>query len=495
MSVRGAEIRERSLEALGRRSFDLLVIGGGIVGARVALEASRAGLRVALVDAGDFGGATSSASGKLVHGGLRYLRTRRFRLVRAALRERSLLATRIAPHLVRPLPILLCSEEAAWSRCLTAAGLLPYRALGGLRRPRAGSFPALPVGAFCGLLQEAVTDDGRLTLATVKAAVLAGTVAVNHLRVTALSKHRGRISGAVLEGREGSFELHCRAVVNATGPWLDHLRLLEDPRREPAVRLSKGVHLVLPLEGEWRAAMALALRDGRHVYAVPWHGTVLVGTTDTPYEGDPGSVAPTPTEEDYLLEAVSRILPNDLVRRDRVLCSFAGLRVLRPGHEPTFDASREHLLSVGPAGMVSVAGGKLTTHRLIALDALRALPAEVRPRRLHPFLDPLPGASPPDERTLRSTLDAASARHLTELYGGEAGDLLGYAARFPEALERVHPAGPDLWAQIHHAADEEWAVSVEDVTRRRTSLAVRGLDAEDIRDGIAAILAGELRRD
>jgi glycerol-3-phosphate dehydrogenase len=491
LSVRGAEIRERSLETLGRRSFDLLVIGGGIVGARVALEASRAGLRVALVDAGDFGGATSSASGKLVHGGLRYLRTRRFRFVRAALRERSLLATRIAPHLVRPLPVLLYTEEAAWSRYLTAAGLLPYRALGCLRRPRlaAGAFRALPAGTRCGLVQEAVTDDGRLTLATVKAAVRAGTVAANHVRVRALSKHRGKVSGAVLEGREGSFELHCRAVVNATGPWLDYLRLLEDPRRQPAVRLSKGVHLVLPLEGEWRAAMALTLRDGRHVYAVPWHGTVLVGTTDTSYEGDPGSVVPTPTEEAYLLEAASRFLPNDLVRRDRVLCSFAGLRVLRPGHEPTFDASREHLLSVGPAGMVSVAGGKLTTHRPIALDALRALPSEVRPRRLHPCLDPLPGASPPDERALRSTLDAATARHLAELYGGEAGDLLGYAARFPEALERVHPAGPDLWAQIHHAADEEWAVTAEDVTRRRTTLAVRGLDAESVREGIAAVLA------
>jgi glycerol-3-phosphate dehydrogenase len=188
LSVRGAEIRERSLETLGRRSFDLVVIGGGIVGARVALEASRAGLRVALVDAGDFGGATSRASGKLVHGGLRYLRTRRFRLVRAALRERSLLATRIAPHLVRPLPVLLYTEEAAWSRYLTAAGLLPYRALGGLRGPRlaAGAFRALPAGARCGLVQEAVTDDGRLTLATVKAAVRAGTVAANHVRVTAL---------------------------------------------------------------------------------------------------------------------------------------------------------------------------------------------------------------------------------------------------------------------------------------------------------------------
>ena len=210
----------------------------------------------------------------------------------------------------------------------------------------------MPAGARCGLVQRAVTDDGRLTLATVKAAVRAGTVAANHVRVTALSKHRGKVSGALLKGREGS---------------------------------------------------------------------------------------------------------------------FAGLRVLRPGHEPAFDASREHLLSVGPAGMVSVAGGKLTTHRPIALDALRALPSEVRLRRLHPCLDPLPGASPPDERALRSTLDARNrATPGGALRRGSRGPSR-LRRELPEALERVHPAGPDLWAQIHHAADEEWAVTAEDVTRRRTT--------------------------
>jgi glycerol-3-phosphate dehydrogenase len=500
LSVRGAANRERSMELLRRCTFDLLVIGGGIVGSRVALEASHAGLQVALVDAGDFGGATSSASGKLVHGGLRYLRAGRFRLVREALRERRVLATRVAPHLVRPLPVLLATDEAGRSRYLTvAAGPLAYWALGDLRRPAPrlfgaeparAMFPALRTTGPCGLVEEAVTDDGRLTLATVKAAVRAGTVAANHARVVELRKERGGISGAILEGRdgEGAFDVRCRAVVNATGPWLDRVRLLEDSGREPAVRLSKGVHLVLPLEGGRRAAIALALRDGRHVYAVPWHGMLLVGTTDTPYEGDPRAAVPTFAEEAYLLEAASRFLPGELVRHDRVLCSFAGLRVLRPGDGATFEASREHFVGVGPAGMVSVAGGKLTTHRPIALDALRALPPGVRPRKLQPSLDPLPGSSPPDERVLRARLDAATARHLAELYGGEAEALLDYAARLPDALERVHPGGPDLWAQVHHAADEEWAMSVDDVVRRRTTLAVRGLDTEIVRAGISAIV-------
>lgn len=503
MSGGGSVIREHSLERLSTETFDVLVVGGGIVGARVAFEASHAGLKVALVDAGDFGGATSSASGKLVHGGLRYLRAGRVRLVREAHRERRILAGRIAPHLVHRLPFLLASIEQGSSRYSTVvAGPIAYWALDGFRRPAPrrvsagetqGLIPPLRTTDLgsCALMEEAITDDGRLTLATVKAAVNAGAVAVNHLRVVELEKTRGGISGAVLQGRdgEGPLAVRCRAVVNATGPWLDHLRLLEDPRREPAVRLSKGVHLVLPLEGDWRAAFALSLSDARHVYVVPWHGTLLLGTTDTAYEGDPGAAAPDPSEEAYLLEAASRFLSWDLARPDRVLSSFAGLRVLPRGEGGTYEASREHVVRVGPAGMISVGGGKLTTHRLIALDALRRLPAGLRPRRLRPSLDPLPGFSPPDARALHTRLDVATAKHLTELYGGEAGKLLRYAARFPGALEKVHPEGPDIWAQVYHAADEEWAVTVEDVTRRRTILDIRGLATEDVRARISSVLA------
>ena len=502
MSVRGAAVRERSLERLSAETFDVLVIGGGIVGARVAFEASRAGLKVALVDAGDFGGATSSASGKLVHGGLRYLRTRSFRFVREAQRERRILADRIAPHLVRRLPFLLASAEQGRSRYSTvAAGPLAYWALDGFRRPvprrvsngktRDLIPPLLTTDlGSCALIEEATTDDGRLTLATVRAAVGAGAVAVNHLRVAELEKTRGGISGVVLKGRdgEGLLTVCCRAVVNATGPWIDDLRLLEDPKREPTVRLSKGVHLVLPLEGEWRAAFTLSLDGGRHVYAVPWRGMLLLGTTDTAYEGDPGAVAPSVAEEAYLLTAVSRFLPEEMLRPDRMLCSFAGLRVLPRGDGDTYVASREHVVRVGPAGMISVGGGKLTTHRLISLDALRRLPATLRPRSLRPSPDPLPGSAPPDARVLGARLDAATAKHLTELYGGEAEDLLRYATSFPDALEKMHPGGPDVWAQVYHAADEEWDVTVEDVVRRRTTLGIRGLDTKNVRDRIAPII-------
>jgi glycerol-3-phosphate dehydrogenase len=498
----GSAVRERSLERLSTGTFDVLVVGGGIIGARIALEASRAGLKVALVDAGDFGGATSSASGKLVHGGLRYLRTRSFRFVREAHRERHILAGRIAPHLVHRLLFLLASVEQGRSRYSTVvAGPLAYWALDGFRRPAprrvsAGEtrdlIPPLRTADLgsCALIEEATTDDGRLTLATVKAAVSAGTVAVNHLRVAELEKTDGRLSGAVLRGRdgEGLLTLRCRAVVNATGPWLDHLRLLENPRRDPAVRLSKGVHLMLPLEGEWRAAFTLSLDGGRHVYAVPWRGVLLLGTTDTVYEDDPGAVSPDPSEEAHLLAIASHFLPEEMLRPDLVSCSFAGLRVLPRGDGGTYEASREHVVSVGSAGMISVGGGKLTTHRLIALDALRKLPAGLRPRRLRPSPVPLPGSSPPDARVLCARLDAVTTKHLTALYGGEAETLLRYAASFPGALEKVHPEGPDIWAQVYHAVDDEWAVTVEDVVRRRTTLGIRGLATENVRRRLASIL-------
>jgi glycerol-3-phosphate dehydrogenase len=500
MRVRGGARREDSLEQLSAATFDVLVIGGGIVGSRIALDAARAGLRTALVDAGDFGGATSGASGKLIHGGLRYLRTGSIRLVRRSRREQRVLADWVAPHLVRCLPLLLETTERGYAAFSTvAAGPLVYWGLDGFRAPlprfvspeetRALIPPLRSTGPRV-LLEEAVTDDSRLTLATAGAAVRAGAVAVNHLRVVHLEHARGGITVAVLAERDGedTLTVRCRAVVNATGPWLDGLRLLEDPRSEPIVRLSKGVHVTLPLDGQWRGAFTLRLPGGRHVYAVPWHGVLLLGTTDTAYEGNPGCVAPTPAEEAYLLATASRFLPEEMVLPDRMLCSFAGLRGLSRGNRATYEASREHVVRVGPSGMISVAGGKLTTHRVIALDALRRLPAQLRPRRLRLSAHPLPGSAPPDARALRARLDVGTAEHLIGLYGGEAHNLLRYAAQLPDALERVHPQGPDIWAQVYYAADEEWAMTVEDVIRRRTTLGVRGLASDRVRARISSIL-------
>jgi glycerol-3-phosphate dehydrogenase len=490
-------LRVRALEELGEGVFDVFVIGGGIIGSRVAFDAARYGLRVALVDAGDFGGATSGASARLIHGGLRYLGMGGIRLVRAALRERDILASRIAPHLVRPQPFLLSVAGGKSERSRCAAGLLLYAALGGLRGPlprlvtpeeAARLVPPLRPDSLAShaVFHEAVTDDSRLTLATVAAAARSGAVVANYLQVANLES--GTISRVTLRGREGNLVVRCRAVVNATGPWVDRVRRMEDPGCRPIARLSKGVHAILKPDERWRAAVAVSLEGGHHLYAVPCEGTILLGTTDEEYEGDPARVAAEPADISHLLRMAGQFLDGQMLLEERVVSAFAGLRVLPRGEDATRDASREHLLRVGPGGMVSVAGGKLTTHRRIALDVLRHLPDAVRPRRLRLGEDPLPGASLSRTRAHYSCLDAPTLDHLLRHYGGESTMLLAYREEFPNATDRIVAGAPDLWAQVYHAIREEWAVTVEDVIHRRTTLGLRGFDSPEIRQKISTFL-------
>lgn len=494
--------RGATLDRLAARPVNLLVIGAGIVGSRVAYEAASRGLQVALVDAGDFGGGSSSGSSKLLHGGVRYLATGDLRLVRALQAERRAVTTRIAPHLVRPLRLLLAverGEERLMPKLLAA--LAVYAGLSGGRRPRprllgpgaAAELAPVEKGRIraCGLIHEAATHDARLTLATVRAAAGAGATVLNYVRVADLEQAAGRVVAAVLEDALTGARLtvRCDAVVCAAGPWLDSVRRLEDPRARPQTRLSKGVHVFLPLEGGWQAGVALF--DGsRSAFAIPWQGMLMVGTTDTPFEGDPASVAPEPGELDALVGSFAGLLPAGAgLRGDRVVHATAALRVLRRDPGDTATASRRHVLGVGRGGMVSIAGGKLTAHRRIAVEALAELPASVRPRRLSRAYDPLPSARGLDVAAgrLGRSLDANTAAHLLHLYGAEATRLLAYADSDPGALEPIRPGGPDVWAQALYAVDEEWAVTADDVACRRTTLAVRGLADEPVLDELGAL--------
>lgn len=493
--------RGRTLDELAETVWDLLVVGAGIVGSRIAYEAARAGLRVALVDAGDFSGQTSSLTSKFLHGGLRYMTRWQLRLVRQAQREREALF-RIAPHLVRRQPMVL-AENAGYPLPAYAAGLVLYRAISGVGTPwpRIISLrQARELAPFlraqglraCTLLPEAQTHDARLTLATVRAAVDAGARALSYAPVLELGTARGRVERALVDaGGEGPLWVRGRAVVNATGPWVDRLRELEDPACAPLVRLSKGAHVVLPLDEPWETGIASS-RDGtRTTFAVPFQGTLLLGVTDTPHEGPPDEVRATRADVEELFDDASRFVAPELFRHDRIRHVFAGLRVLPLGQGDTGLLPREHVLSTGRGGMVSVAGGKLTTHRLIAVAALRRLPPEVRPRRLRPSDEPLPGAGPPPASPLLGELDPDVARHLLALYGSDAGRVLAYGEADPGALERIHPGGPDIWAQVRFAAEHEWAATPEDVVHRRTTLALRGLaDAETVARIAAALGAG-----
>jgi glycerol-3-phosphate dehydrogenase len=485
--------RGRTLERLKSGSFDLLVIGGGIIGSRVAYEAARAGLRTALVDAGDFGGATSSASSKLVHGGFRYLASGRIGLVRRSRLEQAALRSRVAPGLVRPQPIVLALDRGArFGPRAIGAGLRFYGALSGFRtfggrlldlgQPQA-LVPPLVVGGLsgCALLEEAQTHDGRLTLATVRAAAEHHAVVCNHLRVAALERAGGQVVAAVLEDRRGGdvLTLRLRAVVNAAGPWLDHVRRLDDPRATAITRLSKGVHAVLPEADGWQAGLAVSLSGNRASFALPWFGALLVGVTDTPHDGDAGTAGATREDVDSVLRGLEGVLPSDFLRRERVVNAFAGLRVLPVGDGETHNAAREHVVELGAAGLISVAGGKLTTHRRIAKAALERLPAELRPRRLRND-EPIAPPAHPDEAVLRE-LDAATCTHLVSLYGAEAADVVRLGRDLPGGLERIQPAAPDVWAQARYAVEREWAVTAEDVARR-TTLAVRGLAVPDLEE-------------
>jgi glycerol-3-phosphate dehydrogenase len=496
--------RGESIEQLGKRRFDLLVIGGGIIGAGIAAEAGRAGLAVALVDQGDFGAATSSASSKLIHGGLRYLQLGDVRLVRESHYERRLLMHVVAPHLVRRLSFLLpLYRDGPYGQLAIQAGLVLYSALARSRlhkllvpaRAR-DRVPSLRVDSLrtCGVYADAVTHDGRLCLANLRAAAHHGATLLNYADVRELRIVGGRVTGAEVLV-DGSVEaVSARTIVNATGPWVDEVRRLENPSASPTVRLSKGSHVLLRLEQSWTAALAIPHNDGRVTFAVPWQDMLLLGTTDVLHGGAPDRVETTEAEVEQILDEASVAVTKDVIRPDAICSTFAGLRVLPLGRGATASARRETVLSRGSGEMLSVAGGKLTTYRRIALAALGALRADLGLHRLDRTPSPLPGAADPDavaDSLARRwpELERGISAHLAHLYGSLAADVLAPAANEPDLLRRLHPDGPDLLAQAVYARDFEWACSLDDILNRRTTLAVRGLASDDT----VAVVDGVLR--
>ncbi len=497
--------RDPATDELGRRAFDLLVIGGGIVGAGVAAAASRAGLAVALVDKGDFGAGTSTASSKLIHGGLRYLRLGDFRLVREAHYERRLLMEVVAPHLVRRLPFLLpLYRGGPYGRATIQAGLVLYSALARSRLHRLASpgrgiahVPSLRVEGLsaCGLYADAATHDGRLCLANVRAATDAGATVLNYAEVHELRSAHGQVVGAEVIVDGDAVAVSARAVINATGPWVDEVRRLEDPTARPTIRLSKGAHVLLGLDEPWTAALAIPHDKVRISFAVPWEDMLLLGTTDTLHEGKPEAVEPTEAEVEQILGEAGVAIAPDLLRPEAICSTFAGLRVLPLGDGATASARRETVFHRGSTGMLSVAGGKLTTYRRIALTALASLRPELGLHRLDRRPFPLPGAVDPDKAAQRLAsrwpqLEPRVHAHLAHLYGSLADEVLAPAADDPGLLSPLHPDGPDIVAQVTYGRDFEQAYDPEDVLRRRTTLSLRGLASTEVVERVNGLLRG-----
>ena len=445
-------------------TYDAVIVGGGATGAGIARDAAQRGLKVCLVEKRDFASGTSSKSSKLVHGGLRYLRLGDVGLVREAHHERRVLMNVVAPHLVRRLPFLFpLYEDGPYRPWFVQSGILLYSTLaraklnGLVKLERAHKLvPQLHGDRLrsCALYEDAWTNDGRLTLANLRAAADRGATVVNYAEVVGLQPVE-----VIADGQ--TFAVRAKTVVNAAGPWVDRVRRLEDPKARASMRLSKGVHVVVDGGGDWHAALTIPHDKVRVSFAVPWEGMLLLGTTDTEHDGEPEALAVTEAD-------VAQVLAEAAVAVDGLgppRATYCGLRVLPGGDGATANAKRETVFSTGPSGMVSVAGGKLTTYRRIALDALDHLGVRGLSKRPRP----LPGATGLDRIAWDAELDTATRNHLLHLYGSLAAEVLAPAADDPSLLEPLVPGRPDLRAQELYAREREWARTEEDVLRRRTT--------------------------
>ncbi len=495
--------REEALGAMGAAELDVLVIGAGVVGAGVALDAATRGLSVGLVEARDFASGTSSRSSKLIHGGLRYLEMLDFRLVAEALAERGLLIQTLAPHLVRPVSFLYPLQHRVWERLYAGTGVALYDTLSmfsgrsrGLPRhkhlTRAGArrvMPSLRKDALVGALQyyDAQVDDARHTMFIARTAAAYGAHVASRARVTGLLREGERVVGAVVLDQESGATIKVRAqqVVNATGVWTDDTQSLAGERGQFHVRASKGIHLVVPRD-RIRGESGLILRTEKSVlFVIPWGRHWIIGTTDTDWSLDKAHPAASAADIDYLLQHVNTVLEEPLTHED-VEGVYAGLRPLLSGEsDSTSKLSREHAVAHTAPGLVVVAGGKYTTYRIMARDAVdeavRAIDAKVPPSVTDtvPLLGAEGYAAMKNARyqlAQRYGLHVARIEHLLGRYGSLIDEVLELVAADPSLGEPLAGASDYLRAEIVYAASHEGARHLDDLLARRTRISIETFD-------------------
>jgi glycerol-3-phosphate dehydrogenase len=494
------QTRTASLTRMAEDRFDVLVIGGGITGVGIALDAAARGLSVALAEKDDFAAGTSGRSSRLVHGGLRYLEHGEFGLVRESLRERGILF-RLAPHLVRPVPMYMLAGDVR-RRAIYRAGLTAYEALaagrniGYHRSVSAGrvaeAIPGLGEPSRGLVYFECQTDDARLTIEVARAAHAAGARLANHARVTRLLGE-GRVTGAVVtdEMTGQGFEVRASAVVNATGIWAERVAELAAGSGDVRLRPSKGVHLVFA-PGAVRTTAAVvapsAAHDGRYVFIVPWEDRVYAGTTDTPYQGDLDDPAVGDADRDYILAAVAGLFQG-VTSRD-VVASWAGLRPLLgqddAGDTTSSDLSRKHAVFTGPFGLYTITGGKLTTYRAMAEDLVDRVAADLGgvkgsgPCRTREIPLGLHGPAVAAVRLARDEvarlgLPPRTAVRLVGRYGDDWRQAARLIGEDRSLGEPVADGLPVLGVEVALARSREMALTDEDVYVRRTRLTTLGL--------------------
>ncbi len=487
------------LDRVQQETFDLVIIGGGITGAGIARDASMRGLSVALLEKGDFAAGTSSRSSKMIHGGLRYLEHLQIRLVRESLREREVLL-KIAPHLVHPFPYILpVYEGGPNSRLHLKVGLVAYDLLAGSRRVGHHTMlsadevlrmePALRRDGLRGGFRyfDCLVDDARLTLATIRSAASHGAAVVSYTEVTDLERHEDRVTGVRfrdrLDGRTGTIE--GRVVVNATGPWADELRAKSET--PPMLRPTKGIHLALPRSSlSLSSIVAFPAIDDRLIFAVPLNDCTYVGTTDTDYTASPDQAKADAADVEYLLDSLNATFEGLQASPSDVISTWTGVRPLVSEEGAPSDVPRDYEIQIDPPGLVSIAGGKLTTYRAMAQEAVDLVLKREGKRfgwsaaPCRTAESPLPGGHlDAFERFAEATASALeeswglprpAAERLVRTYGTDYVKVLGYALPDRGLLRPLLPGGSVLRVEAVYAAAEEMALTLEDFMARRTDL-------------------------
>jgi glycerol-3-phosphate dehydrogenase len=516
----GPEERAAALERLKGKELDILVVGGGIVGAGAALDAVTRGLSVGILEARDWASGTSSRSSKLVHGGIRYLEQADFRLVREALTERGLLLQRIAPHLVKPVRFLYPLRKRFTERFYVGAGMLLYDLFsytGGRppgvphhrhlsKRQVKELLPSLNTDTIVGGITyyDGQVDDALYVASLVRTASFYGAHAASRVRVEGFIKVGERVVGVHAHDLQTDerFEVRARQVVNATGVWTDDTQRMVGERGTFKVRASKGIHLVVPRD-RFQSAMGLLLRTEKSVlFVIPWGRHWLIGTTDTDWHLDKAHPAATAADIDYLLEHVNAVVRVPLTRED-VEGVYAGLRPLLAGEsESTSKLSREHLVGHSVPGLVVIAGGKWTTYRVMAKDAIDAA--------VDAFDERVPASTTADIPLLGAEgyqaawnkrgriarafgLHTVRVEHLLNRYGTLTDELLDLIRETPSLADPLPGADDYIEAEVVYAATHMGALHLEDVLARRTRISIeawdRGVSAAPV---AARLMAGVL---
>lgn len=510
--------RAAALTSLATEEFDILIIGGGVNGVGAALDAVTRGLKVALVESQDFAAGTSSRSSKLIHGGLRYLEQYDFKLVREALRERELMVSTQCPHLVKPVSFLYPLTEKVKERTYVGAGLALYDALRGMKRALpshkhltgktiAQISPSLRQDIITGAIRyfDAQVDDARHTMMIARTAARHGAVLATGVRVEDLIRSGKRITGvvAVDQATNKKITISAKATIMCAGVWSDELHAKFDLTPGYTVAMSKGVHIVLPGD-------AIKSKDGiilktpvSVLFLIPWGDKWIVGTTDTPYDGDRTSPRATQEDVQYILDQANRVLEPQ-IKADDILGVFAGLRplVANKTGSATTKLSREHTVDRPTPGFVSIAGGKYTTYRVMAKDAVDLAVLDLRRLVNESVTDKLPLIGADGYFALVQqipkiaesySISEATVRHLLDRYGSLIEEILEIIDADPSMSERLIPELPYLKAEILHAVTHEGALSVEDVLLRRTRISFEAFDGgADVAADVAKIIGTEL---